>query len=158
MEAAHGHAGTVHGWHGITLHGRRSDCAAACAERLAPPFAPQLLDLSRLEGLCIQYGRQPGASCSSLTRLPALTRLELRLNRHLPACLGQLTGLQALVSREREREINATVSEAENVSNWLYSMPRRSRDSGVSVWLRQQTSLQCLTLYAAGAAPRSHLR
>ena len=61
--------------------------------------APQLTTgLPRLSALSIHGNLVPADGYSGLTRLSALTRLQLKGNAFVPACLGQLTGLQALVS------------------------------------------------------------
>lgn len=71
---------------------------------VAPPqnrffCALQVAGLSRLSALALQGGRWAPEGYSPLTRLSALARLQLSYIHHLPACLGQLTTLQALVSR-----------------------------------------------------------
>ena len=58
----------------------------------------QLWELPRLSAITFEELRQSGDLYSPLTSLSALTRLQLFCNYRLPACLGQLTDLQALVS------------------------------------------------------------
>jgi len=71
----------------------RNESSAHPASRAMQVWQLPCLSAITFEELC-----QAGDHYSPLTSLPALTRLQLFCNHHLPTCLGQLTGLQALVS------------------------------------------------------------
>lgn len=60
----------------------------------------QVSALARLADLHLENGSWAADGYTVLTRLPAMTRLQLCSNEHLPSCLDQLSGLQALVSRD----------------------------------------------------------
>ena len=68
------------------------------------PAAPlQLTALTRLDRLRLKWMIHPGSGYTTLTALSSLRRLALSSCRHLPACLSQLTGLEALSIDDPER-------------------------------------------------------